>query len=127
MPLGTLTISVVVSVVALGVVSMTLVTEVASQSPQMLKNRYSSSFGSYSAQLQANPVTLNQHNNHNITNNITNNMSNNNYNNYSLLTNGASLSENDNNNNTKQISGLTFTAKFECGAITEDEGPLGLG
>ncbi len=123
MPLGTLTISVVVSVVALGVVSMTVVTEAANQSPQLLKNRYSSSFGSYSAQLQANPVTLNQHNNHNITNN----MSNNNYNNYSLLTNGASLSENDNNNNTKQISGLTFTAKFECGAITEDAGPLGLG
>jgi len=78
MPLGTLTISVVVSVVALGVLSMTLVTEAANQS-------------------------------------------------YSLLNNGASLSEIDNNNNTKQISGLTFTAKFECGAITEDEGPLGLG
>ena len=54
-------------------------------------------------------------------------MSNNNYINYSLLTNGASLSENDNNNNTKQISGLTFTAKFECGTITGGQGPLGPG
>jgi hypothetical protein len=116
MPLGTLTISIVVMVVALGVVSMTVVTEASTQSPRMLKDRYSSTFGSYSSQLQTNLVTLNQHSN----NNITNNMSNNNHN-------GVNLSENDNSNNTKQISGLTFTAKFECGAITEGEGPLGPG
>ena len=117
MPLGKLIISVVVSVVALGVLLMTVVTEASNQSPQMLKDRNSSSFGSYSSKHQANPAILNQHNNHNIANN----MSNNNYNNYSLLTNGA------NNNNTKQISGLTFTAKFECGTITGGQGPLGPG
>ena len=49
MPLGKLTISVVVSVVALGVLLMTVVTEASNQSPQMLKDRYSSSFGSYSS------------------------------------------------------------------------------
>ena len=68
MPLGKLTISVVVSVVALGVLLMTVVTEASNQSPQMLKDRYSSFFGSYSLEHQANPAILNQHNNHNITN-----------------------------------------------------------
>src|SRR6188472_2888605 len=34
---------------------------------------------------------------------------------------------NNNNNNEKQISGITYTAKFECGAIFEDYGLLSPG
>jgi hypothetical protein len=44
-----------------------------------------------------------------------------------LLANNNSYINNNKNNNEKQINSITYTAKFECGVISEDEGFLSPG
>lgn len=79
----------------------------------MVKDKEPSSSSSPLRQHQINNVNLNSYA-------VKNNSS---INDIVLLTNRSAL----NNNKEKQISGIAYTAKFECGVISEDEGLLTAG